>query len=84
MKEEGKDKDTHLRILVRKNDSRHEWASQTAGNYLLRTNWPEKDPHKLWKTYIQLTQVEDAFRITKSDLRICRIRQVFSSIADFR
>jgi len=70
VKEEGKGKDTRLRIRVCKNDKRYEWASQAAGNYLLRTNWPEKDPHELWKTYIQLTQVEDAFRITKSDLRI--------------
>lgn len=34
----------------------------------LRTNWTEKDPREIWKTYIQLTQVEDAFRTTKSDL----------------
>ena len=36
----------------------------------MRTNWEERDPHKLWKTYMQLTQVEDTFRISKSDLGI--------------
>jgi transposase len=70
VEEKGQGKDTRLRIHVRKNDKRYDWASQAAGNYLLRTNWPADDPHELWKTYIQLTQVEDAFRITKSDLRI--------------
>jgi len=36
----------------------------------LRTNWSEGTPTELWKTYIQLTQAEDAFRITKSDIGI--------------
>jgi transposase len=70
VEEEGRGKDARLRIHIYKNDKRYGWASQAAGNYLLRTNWPEQDPHDLWKTYIQLTQVEDAFRITKSDLRM--------------
>ena len=34
----------------------------------MRTNWETKDPKELWKSYIQLKQVEDSFRITKSDL----------------
>lgn len=41
---------------------------ETGGNYILRTNWTEADPRKLWGTYIQLTEVEDAFRIAKHDL----------------
>jgi hypothetical protein len=41
---------------------------ETGGSYLLRTNWRETDPKVLWRTYIQLTQVEDAFRTTKHDL----------------
>ena len=32
------------------------------------TNWTEADPKTLWSTYIQLTEVEDAFRIAKHDL----------------
>jgi transposase len=70
VEERGTGKDKRLSIHVRKNEKHYEWASQTAGNYLLRTNWQGQNPHELWKTYIQLTQVEDAFRITKSDLRI--------------
>jgi transposase len=36
--------------------------------YLLRTNCTEQDPAKPWRWYIHLTEVEDAFRISKSDL----------------
>jgi len=46
------------------------WAQQSHGAYLLRTNCTEEDPAKLWKWYIQLTQAEDAFRISKSDLHL--------------
>jgi transposase len=46
------------------------WAQQAQGAYLLRTNCPEKDPAKLWHWYMQLTQAEDAFRISKSDLSL--------------
>jgi transposase len=70
VEERGTGKDKRLIIHVCKNEKHYEWASQTAGNYLLRTNWQGQNSHELWKTYIQLTQVEDAFRITKSDLCI--------------
>ena len=40
------------------------------GCYILRTNLTGKTPEELWQTYIQLTQVESAFRTEKSDLRI--------------
>jgi len=38
------------------------------GCYLLRTNLPPDAPEHLWKTYIGLTQIEDAFRVEKHDL----------------
>jgi transposase len=41
---------------------------ETGGSYILRTNWAETDPKTLWNTYIQLTEVEDSFRIEKYDL----------------
>jgi len=66
--ETGSGKAARLAINIKKNEERYNWALATSGSYLLRTNWPEKDPQELWKTYIELTQVEDAFRITKSDL----------------
>ena len=36
----------------------------------LRTNLTETDPVKLWNYYLQLVQVEEAFRTLKSDLAI--------------
>jgi hypothetical protein len=47
---------------IRKNEERYRQLLETGGNYLLRTNWTEADPKTLWRTYIQLTEVEDAFR----------------------
>jgi transposase len=40
------------------------------GRYLLRSNLTEKDPAKLWNFYLQLTQVEEAFRNLKGDLAL--------------
>src|SRR5207249_4564435 len=47
-----------------------EWAEQTEGCYILRTNVVGWSPQELWRTYIQLTEAEAAFRIQKSDLSI--------------
>lgn len=38
--------------------------------YLAPLGCTEKDPAQLWRWYIQLTQAEDAFRISKSDLNL--------------
>jgi len=57
-----------LTVTIKKQEHRMEWALHTSGSYLLRTNWTGADPKELWKLYIQLTQAEDAFRTTKSDL----------------
>jgi transposase len=40
------------------------------GRYLLRTTLSETDPVKLWTYYLQLVQVEEAFRTLKGDLAI--------------
>lgn len=40
------------------------------GHYLLRSNLVEEDPAVLWERYVQLTQIEAAFRSLKSDLGI--------------
>jgi transposase len=40
------------------------------GRYLLRSNLSPEDPGKLWQFYIQLTQVEAAFRDMKDDLSL--------------
>ena len=40
------------------------------GRYLLRTNLCGRDPDELWQFYIQLTQVEAAFKNLKDDLQL--------------
>lgn len=40
------------------------------GHYLLRSNLAHESPAKLWQFYIQLTEVEQAFKELKSDLAI--------------
>lgn len=40
------------------------------GCYLLRTNVPSADPSALWQQYIQLTEIEQAFKELKGDLSI--------------
>jgi len=47
-----------------------QWAELKEGCYLLRTNVQGGNVEELWRTYIQLTEVEAAFRIQKSGLGI--------------
>jgi transposase len=57
-------------LKITERAERTAWAEHAHGAYLLRTNWLEKDPAKLWRCYMQLSQAEDAFRISKSDLSL--------------
>lgn len=43
-------------------------AADRDGHYLLRSNLTAEDPAVLWTRYIQLTQIEAAFRSLKNDL----------------
>jgi len=45
-------------------------ARRREGRYLLRSNLNAEDPAKLWTYYIQLTEVEQAFKELKSDLAV--------------
>ena len=47
-----------------------DWARCSEGTYILRTNVADWTPQELWRTYIQLTDAEAAFRIQKSDLSL--------------
>ena len=49
------------------------------GRYLLRSNLSGKDPARLWQFYIQLTQVEAAFKDLKDDLSL---RPIFHRLED--
>ena len=68
-----------LTLTWRRHDHRNDWAMRTQGCYLLRTNLTETDPAILWKHYIQLTEAEWAFRISKDELRI---RPIWHHTAD--
>ena len=56
-----------------------DWARWSEGCYVLRTNVTDWSPDELWRTYIQLTDAEAAFRIQKSELAI---RPVWHQRAD--
>ena len=54
-------------------------ARRREGQYLLRTNLTTTDPAELWHRYLQLVQVEEAFRNLKGDLGI---RPVFHQLEE--
>ena len=45
-------------------------ARRREGSYLLRSNLMDRDPAQLWSFYLQLVEVEQAFKELKSDLAI--------------
>lgn len=45
-------------------------AYRREGRYLLRSNLCGEDPGKLWHLYMQLTQIEEAFKNLKGDLAV--------------
>lgn len=67
IQEEGKKR---LKLVWSKREKWSEWAALSEGHYMLRTNLKDWKPEDLWKTYIQLTQAESAFRVHKSELDI--------------
>ena len=61
-------KKPRLQITWQRNEPWAEWARLSEGCYLLRSNLNDTDAKTLWKHYIQLTEAEWAFRITKDEL----------------
>lgn len=59
---------TAVGLRIKEDEDKLAWAQASQGAYLLRTNCTEEDPCKIWRWYIHLTEVEDAFRVGKSDL----------------
>jgi len=47
-----------------------EWSRHSEGCYVLRTNLRDWTSEALWRTYVQLSEAEAAFRIHKSELSI--------------
>lgn len=70
---EVKEEATHpcgLSLTWSSNAAWQKWAAATEGCYILRTNITDWTPEDLWRTYIQLTEAESAFRVQKSQLSI--------------
>lgn len=62
--------DAGATVTWREVDDWRAWSELSEGCYLLRSNVSGWSADDLWRTYIQLTEAEAAFRIHKSDLRI--------------
>jgi hypothetical protein len=68
-----------LRLIWTARPEWDDWARWSEGGDVLRSNIPDWSPEDLWRTYIQLTEAEAAFRIQKSELGI---RPVWHQRAD--
>lgn len=62
------DKSAVFTYALRKDKLRQ--VRRREGRYLLRTNLTGEDPAQLWRYYVQLVQVEEAFKNLKGDLSI--------------
>lgn len=62
--------DGGARLTWKKVEVLRDWATLSAGCYLLRTNVLDWTDEELWATYMQLTEAEAAFRIHKTDLSL--------------
>ena len=60
--------ESSFKFSLRKNKLRQ--VRQREGRYLLRSNLTEEPPAQVWHIYIQLTQVEEAFKNLKGDLSL--------------
>ncbi len=58
------------RLIWRQKPEQQQWLEAREGAYLLRTNLTVDGAADLWKKYMQLTEVEAAFRTLKSELAI--------------
>ena len=61
---------SRLRVEWRRDEQKQLQRANSHGCYALRTNVRDWTEAEVWKTYIQLTQVENAFRAHKSELEI--------------
>jgi len=62
--------DGGAQLKWKKIEGLRDWAVLSAGCYLLRTNVLDWTDEELWRTYMQLTEAEAAFKIHKTDLSI--------------
>ncbi len=57
-------------LSFRLNWQRLREARRREGSYLLRSNLTDRDPAQLWAFYLQLVEVEQAFKELKNDLAV--------------
>ena len=62
------DKDATFSFALNRDKLRE--VRRREGRYLLRTNLCDEDPAKLWKFYVQLVEIEAAFKNLKDDLQL--------------
>ena len=67
---EARAKDRAATFTYRLDRAKLRAARRREGRYLLRTNLCGKDPAELWNFYIQLTEIETAFKNLKDDLSL--------------
>jgi hypothetical protein len=61
---------TTVRLEFRLQRDKLRQVRRREGRYLLRTNLRAQEPERLWTFYIQLTEVEQAFKELKHDLAV--------------
>src|SRR5947209_3462266 len=59
---------TRVSFRFRVDKAKLKSAESQDGHYLLRSNLVEEDPAVLWERYIQLTQIEAAFKTLKNEM----------------
>lgn len=59
-----------VKLSWKKVEAWRSWSNLSEGCYMLRSNVTDQTPEQLWRTYIQLTDVEAAFRAQKSELQV--------------
>jgi len=67
---EDKSVKAKLKLTWRTHSEWDDWARLSEGTYILRSNIQDWTDEELWKTYVQLSEAEAAFRVQKSDLCI--------------
>lgn len=65
---EGKAQRARLSFKLDRLKVREAWRRE--GRYLIRTNLDEKDAAKIWNHYLQLSEIEEAFKNLKGDLAL--------------
>jgi transposase len=67
---ESKTHSAHVSFSFRLNRQKLREVRRREGRYLLRTNLSGREPAQLWQFYIQLVEIEAAFKDLKDDLQL--------------